>query len=198
MFAYLQGTLQQKTPGAAVVDIGGVGYQVHIPLSTFYELGDDGSTVRLRITTQVRDDAIVLYGFLTGTEQELFRLLTSVSGVGPRIAIAVLSGMPVAETVAALVEGDAARLQTIPGVGRRTAERLTVELRDRVRHLAGEPAPQPAGAPATLRDDVVSALVNLGYPAGHAERATDAALSGADGEPEFATLLRDTLQRLHR
>lgn len=199
MFAYVHGKLHRKAPGTAVVDVGGVGYRVQIPLSTFYELGEEGTTVHLRITCQIRDDAIVLYGFLTEPEQEMFRHLVSVSGVGPRTALAVLSGMPVAEAAAAIVAGEAARLQTIPGIGRRTAERLTLELRDRVGGLAaGAPPAIPPAGEAGVRQDVISALVNLGYPGGKAERATDAVLAGSAEEPEFSAALRETLRRMHR
>jgi Holliday junction DNA helicase RuvA len=201
MYAYLRGTLGGKAPGMAVVDIQGVGYRVQIPLSTFYELGDEGSPVMLRITTHVREDAILLYGFYTAAEQELFQHLIGVSGVGPKMAIGILSGMSAPELLAALAEGNAARLQTIPGVGKRTAERLTVDLKDRARKLAIAPSDAPeAASSGTARDDVISALVNLGYPAGQAEKAAAAALAdgggGGDDAP-FEDLLRSALRSLH-
>jgi Holliday junction DNA helicase RuvA len=199
MFAFLRGNLHAKTPESAVVDVGGVGYQVQIPLSTFYELADVGGAVELRITTQVREDSISLYGFSTEGEQRLFEHLVSVSGVGARMALAVLSGMTVGEAAAALVEKDARRLQTVPGIGRKTAERLVVELKEKVRHLLD----REAGAPGTSmpsvgpRDDVISALSNLGYPDGPATRAVDKALAST-GEPvDFEGLLRLSLQQLH-
>ncbi len=199
MFAYLKGRLERKTPTVAVVDVGGVGYHLQIPLSTFYELGGVGQEVTLRITTQLRDDSILLYGFLTEGEQEMFAHLVTVSGIGARIAIAVLSGMSVAEIATALAGGDSARLRSIPGIGRKTAERLVVELKDRVGSLAeAEPAGVPEPSTDGIRSDVVSALVNLGYASGQAERATDAVLAEASAEPEFKDLLRETLRRLHR
>jgi len=199
MFAYVRGLLRTKTPDIAVVEVGGIGYQVRIPLSTFYELADLGEEVSLRITTQVRDEAILLYGFLTEGEQQLFHHLTSVSGVGPRIAISVLSGMSVPEIATALVDGDAARLHSIPGIGRKTAERLIVELKDRVRSLAEEEqGPEPGATPGGNRADVVSALVNLGYPVGQAERAAADVLKGSQSDMPFETLLRESLRRLLR
>ena len=135
MFAFLRGTLHAKSPEVAVVDVGGVGYEVRIPLSTYYRLADVGGSVALRITTQVRADAISLYGFLEEGEQRLFAYLVSVSGVGARMALAVLSGLTVAEAALALTEKDVRRLQAVPGIGRKTAERLVVELKDKARSL---------------------------------------------------------------
>lgn len=201
MYAYLRGTLAEKSPGVAVVDIQGVGYRVQIPLSTFYELGDAGDPVTLRITTHVREDALLLYGFHTRQEQELFQQLIGVSGVGPRMAIGILSGLSVPELVKALAEGDVARLRTVPGVGRRTAERLTVDLRDRARKMVLAPEASEVAGPVAgegVRDDVVSALVNLGYPLAHAEKAVEAMLSESTEEPGFEDLLRGALRRLHR
>jgi len=197
MFATLCGTLRQKTPGAAVVDVGGVGYQVQIPLSTFYELPPEGETVLLRTTVQIRDDAIHLFGFGTEGEQFLFRHLIGVAGVGPRTALAVLSGMSVHEVAAAVTARDIARLQRVPGIGRKTAERLALELHDKVQSLLA-PATGVAPAGEGPRQDVVSALVNLGYPAAQAERATDQVLSESGGAAEFESLLRGALRRLHR
>ncbi|MHC4934107.1 MAG: Holliday junction branch migration protein RuvA [Planctomycetota bacterium] len=200
MFAFLRGILHEKTPGVAVVAVGGVGYEVRIPLSTFYELGDVGEVVPLRITTLVREDAIQLYGFLTEGEQRLFQHLVSVSGVGARMALAVLSGMSVDEAAAALAGQDVARLQAVPGIGRKTAERLVVELKDRARTLLEQAREGAAPAPAAagVRADVVSALVNLGYPEGPAARATDRTLAESGEGTLFESLLRGTLQRLHR
>lgn len=198
MFAYLRGTLERKAPGTAVVDVGGVGYQVQIPLSTFYELPEAGSPVLLRITTQLREDAIHLFGFRTEAEQTLFHHLIGVSGVGPRTALAVLSGMSVPEIAGALTARDVARLQSIPGIGRKTAERLVLELREKVAPLSagGETAaPPPVEG---VRQDVVSALVNLGYPSAQAERATGQAFTEAGEGASFEELLRATLRRLHR
>ena len=170
---------------------------MQIPLSTFYRLGDEGDAVRLRITTWVREDAIQLFGFLTVGEQELFQHLISVAGVGPRIAVAVLSGLSVEEVARALGEGDAARLQRVPGIGRKTAERLVLELRDRVR-VPAEPASETASPPRGLRRDVVSALMNLGYPQVQAERAAQEAEEEAGESPEFPAMLRQALKLLQR
>ncbi len=200
MFAYLRGTLHQKGPDTLVVDVGGVGYLVRIPLSSFYELGDTGDVVALRITTQVREDSISLYGFLTLGEQRLFEHLVAVSGVGARMALAVLSGMSVTEACTALAEKDVGRLQSVPGIGKKTAERLVVELKDRARTLlqSKDSGIRPArDAPSSVRTDLISALVNLGYSEGVASRAVDAE---SDGEPDvaFEELLRRVLRRLHR
>ena len=202
MFAFLRGTLHAKSPEVAVVDVGGVGYEVRIPLSTYYRLADVGGSVALRITTQVRADAISLYGFLEEGEQRLFAYLVSVSGVGARMALAVLSGLTVAEAALALTEKDVRRLQAVPGIGRKTAERLVVELKDKARSLLpGEGVTAlAAGAGATgPRTDVISALVNLGYPEGPACRAVDQVLdTDAAESPGFEQLLRQSLQQLHR
>ena len=198
MYSYLRGMLARKTPGFAVVDVGGVGYRVHIPLSTFYELGDEGGEVTLRVTMQVREDAILLYGFLTAAEQELFQHLVAVSGVGPKMAVGILSGMSVPELMAALAEADTGRLQTIPGVGRRTAERLVVELRDRARQLvAGAETLAGRPAPGGVRDDVISALVNLGYPARRAEKVAGQVLAEVGEGTAFEEVLRGALRGLH-
>ncbi len=202
MFAFLRGTLHAKSPEVAVVDVGGVGYEVRISLSTYYGLADVGGSVALRITTQVRADAISLYGFLEEGEQRLFAYLVSVSGVGARMALAILSGMTVAEAALALTEKDVRRLQAVPGIGRKTAERLVVELKDKACSLlAGQGAtgPTASAGPARPRTDVISALVNLGYPEGPASRAVDQVLDTVAAEPPgFDELLRQSLGRLHR
>ena len=180
-----------------MVDVGGVGYQVQIPLSTFYELPQEGETITLRTTVQIRDDAIHIFGFGTEGERTLFRLLIAVAGVGPRTALAVLSGMSVEEVATAVTTRDIARLQRVPGIGRKTAERLALELHDKVQSLAG-PAADLAPVADGVRRDVVSALVNLGYPAAQAERATDQVLTEAGGAAAFESLLRSALRRLHR
>src|ERR1700676_5112452 len=163
MIAQLRGTLADKRPSQVLVDVGGVGYLVHIPVSTFYALGDLHSNVTLLIHTQVREDAISLYGFLSSREKHLFELLISASGVGPVLALKILSGMSVDDLVPAIRAGDLARLTRIPGVGRKTAERMVVELRDKLAAMeVPEHAPQ-AATPAGPVGDVVSALLNLGY-----------------------------------
>ena len=195
MIAQLRGTLGDKRPNQVLVDVGGVGYLVHIPLSTFYALGDLHSNVTLLIHTQVREDAISLYGFLSAREKHLFELLISASGVGPVLALKILSGMSVDDLVPAVRSGDLARLTRIPGVGRKKAERMIVELRDK---LAAMEIPEDARKPVTTTGtagDVVSALRNLGYDQHAAEQAVERA--GKNGASEtFEDLLRGALQQL--
>jgi Holliday junction DNA helicase RuvA len=195
MIAQLRGTLGDKRPNQVLVDVGGVGYLVHIPLSTFYALGDLHSNITLLIHTQVREDAISLYGFLSAREKHLFELLVSASGVGPVLALKILSGMSVDDLVPAVRSGDLARLTRIPGVGRKTAERMIVELRDK---LAAMEIPEDARKPVTTTGtagDVVSALLNLGYDQHAAEQAVERA--GKNGASEtFEALLRAALQQL--
>ena len=195
MIAQLRGTLGDKRPNQVLVDVGGVGYLVHIPLSTFYALGDLHSNITLLIHTQVREDTIALYGFLSAREKHLFELLISASGVGPVLALKILSGMSVDDLVPAVRSGDLARLTRIPGVGRKTAERMIVELRDK---LAAMEIPEDARKPVTTTGtagDVVSALLNLGYDQHAAEQAVGRA--GKNGASEtFETLLRGALQEL--
>ncbi len=195
MIAQLRGTLGDKRPNQVLVDVGGVGYLVHIPLSTFYALGDLHSNVTLLIHTQVREDAISLYGFLSSREKHLFELLISASGVGPVLALKILSGMSVDDLVPAVRSGDLVRLTRIPGVGRKTAERMVVELRDK---LAAMETPEDARKPVATTGtaaDVVSALLNLGYEQRAAEQAVERA--GKSGAAEtFEALLRAALQQL--
>jgi Holliday junction DNA helicase RuvA len=195
MIAQLRGTLGDKRPNQVLVDVGGVGYLVHIPLSTFYALGDLHSNVTLLIHTQVREDAISLYGFLSAREKHLFELLISASGVGPVLALKILSGMSVDDLVPAVRSGDLARLTRIPGVGRKTAERMIVELRDKLAAVEiAEDARKPVATSGT-DGDVVSALLNLGYDQHAAEQAVERA--GKNGASEtFETLLRGALQQL--
>jgi Holliday junction DNA helicase RuvA len=195
MIAQLRGTLGDKRPNQVLVDVGGVGYLVHIPLSTFYALGDLHSNVTLLIHTQVREDAISLYGFLSAREKHLFELLISASGVGPVLALKILSGMSVDDLVPAVRSGDLVRLTRIPGVGRKTAERMIVELRDK---LASEDIPEDTRKPvATIgtSGDVVSALLNLGYDQYAAEKAVERAVKSGASET-FEDLLRGALQEL--
>ena len=195
MIAQLRGTLGDKRPNQIMVDVCGVGYLVHVPLSTFYALGDLHSNVTLLIHTQVREDAIALYGFLSSREKQLFELLISASGVGPALALKILSGVSVDDLVPAVRNGDLPRLTRIPGVGRKTAERIVVELRDKLAAMERpEGARQPV-ASAGAAGDVVSALLNLGYEQRLAEQSVERAKQ--DGAPEtFDDLLRATLQQL--
>ncbi|HLG17181.1 MAG TPA: Holliday junction branch migration protein RuvA [Blastocatellia bacterium] len=205
MIAQLSGKLIQKQPNTIIIDVGGVGYEVNIPLSTFYQLADVGADVALRIHTHVREDVIQLFGFWTGPEKELFLKLTSVSGIGPRLAITMLSGMPAPELITAIRTNDLGRLTSIPGVGRKTAERVVVELRDKVAAIipeeaeVGVAAAAGAGAAvgAAVRDDTVSALIALGYPRPVAERAVEGALR-EEGDSAIEAVLKRSLKRLSR
>jgi Holliday junction DNA helicase RuvA len=195
MIAQLRGTLGDKRPNQVLVDVGGVGYLVHIPLSTFYALVELHSNVTLLIHTQVREDAIALYGFLSAREKHLFELLISASGVGPVLALKILSGMSVDDLVPAVRSGDLARLTRIPGVGRKTAERMIVELRDK---LAAMEIPEDARKPVTPTDggdEVVFALTNLGYDRSVAENAVEAVRNNGNAI-DFEPLLRASLHRL--
>jgi Holliday junction DNA helicase RuvA len=170
--ASLAGTLTEKSPDGLVVDVGGVGYAVQVSLQTFADLPPAGASVRLLVHTEVREDAIELIGFLAPEERALFHLLRRVKGLGPRTALVVLSGMPLAELVATIADGDAARLQTIPGVGKKFAERIVVECRDGAALLAaGAPRREAVVSGDAVVDEAISALVNLGYKRAEAERA---------------------------
>ena len=195
MIAQLRGRVVSKGPGEVVIDVAGVGYRVTIPVSTFYRLGEPGSEASLLTYTHVREDALALFGFLTSGEQALFELLIGVAGVGPKLAINVLSGIEAEELVQALRAGDIARLQRIPGVGKKTAERLVVELRDKAQKLSiGAPAAEASAGP-TPKDDLVSALANLGYSRPEAEKAAERALK-EDGAGRFEDMLRRSLRVL--
>jgi Holliday junction DNA helicase RuvA len=199
LIAHLTGKLIQKQPNSVVVDVGGVGYEVTVPLSTFYDLGEAGAEISLRVHTHVREDALQLFGFRTEREKRLFLLLTGVTGIGPKLAITALSGMSAEELTRAIRSNDPGRLVAIPGIGRKTAERLVVELRDKVSALAPPGAgldDERPGAGA-VRDDLVSALANLGYPRAVAERAVAAALKETPGA-DFQPLLKRALNRLAR
>jgi holliday junction DNA helicase RuvA len=193
VIAQLEGALVEKTPEAIVLDVHGVGYELRVPLSTFFALPDEGKIVRLRVHTHVREDAFWLFGFATDLERTLFRLLLGASGVGPKLALAILSGLPAERLIAALRAGDLAALVGIPGVGKKTAERMVVELRDRVGAL--EVGLEPA-RPA--RDDAASsaesALVNLGYPKAHAEKAVRRALESLPESPGLEALIKEALR----
>lgn len=196
MIAQLRGRLLRKEPQEAVIDVAGVGYRVTIPLSTFYRIGEPGVEVTLLVHTHVREDALALFGFLTPVEQALFERLIAVSGVGPRLAVSVLSGIEAPELVAALRTSDLARLTRIPGVGKKTAERLVVELKDKMQGLPAAEAAVPA-APRAATEDLVSALVHLGYSRPEAERGVERVLRD-HGEGRFEDLLRLALQAVSR
>src|SRR5438093_12835429 len=198
MIAHLSGKLLSKQPNQVVVDIPGVGYLVSIPLSTFYEIGDTGTAVQLLIHTHVREDTIALFGFQTAKEKHLFEQLTSISGIGPKLGITILSGMSVDELVPAIRQGNLARLTLIPGVGKITAERMVVELRDKLSKVeaAAEDTLSPVGPVSQAQEDVISALVNLGYPKALAERAIQKVVSGSGTSQPFEALLKSSLQEL--
>ena len=196
MIAALRGALAEKQPNRVVVDVGGIGYDVQIPLSTYYAVGDRGAEVALRIHTHVREDALSLFGFATRLELDLFERLIGISGVGPRLALAVLSGIEPPALIDAIRTADVARLTAIPGVGKKTAERIALELKDKLAAPALEDEPVSAGDAAgrDLRGDVISALLNLGYQRPPSERAVSAALKRNPGD--FEAALRQALREL--
>jgi Holliday junction DNA helicase RuvA len=200
MIAFLRGRIVDKQPNRVIVDVQGVGYDVHVPLSTFYELGDDAADVALRVYTHVREDALQLYGFLTELERQLFERLISVSGIGPKLAIAVLSGMDPRDLVSAVQRADVARLTAIPGVGKKTAERIVLELKDRLAQIvlpaAADILAEPAG-PDRLRADLLSALQNLGYHRPQAEKAIESTVKSMT-DPTFEQALKSALRELMR
>jgi holliday junction DNA helicase RuvA len=205
MIAHLSGTLLFKQATSVIVDVGGVGYELAIPLSTFYDLGELGEPVQLRVYTHVREDALQLYGFKTARERELFLQLISVNGVGPGLAIKLLSGMNADEMIASIRTNNLVRLVAIPGVGRKTAERLVVDLRDKIAALSSpaleeEFAAKAAveGAPTTteaMRNDAMSALANLGYQKAAVEKAVKNAVDEG-GELSVEVILRRSLRSL--
>jgi Holliday junction DNA helicase RuvA len=198
VIAHLRGRILEKRPNRLVIETGGVGYDVTVPLSTFYGLGETGHEIALRVHTHVREDALSLYGFATRLEQDLFERLIGISGIGPKLAIAVLSGLEPPLLMRAIGQGDVARLTSIPGVGRKTAERIVLELKDRLPGVPAGEAPEADGAAGpVLRDDVLSALINLGYHRPLAEKAVDAALRSLPGG-DFEQTLKQALRELAR
>ncbi len=196
MIAHLRGTLLAKHPNQAVVETHGVGYDVVISVPTFSELPAAGAEVALHIHTHVREDALSLYGFLRLAEKHLFEKLLTVSGIGPKLAITILSGMPADEMVGAIRGGDVARLTRIPGIGKKTAERMVLELRDKLPAPAGTAEVSPAASP--IEEDVLSALVNLGYQRASAEKALQVAARGGQGPQSFDVLFREALAGLSK
>jgi Holliday junction DNA helicase RuvA len=202
MIAHLHGILTVKAVERVIVDVQGVGYQVLIPLSTYYVLPNLHEPVMLLTTLHVREDAMRLYGFATEAERAVFELLVGVSSIGPRLALNMLSGIAVADLQQAIAHGDVARLQAVPGIGRKTAERVVLELQEKVSLLMAsstEQAPEPAvSATDQLVGDVISALLHLGYKRGEAERAVRAVRPQDNGSLTLETLLKDALQQLVR
>jgi Holliday junction DNA helicase RuvA len=200
MISHLRGRLLEKHPNRVIIDVQGVGYEAHVPLSTFYGMAEAGNEISLRIHTHVREDALLLYGFATLLELQLFERLISVSGIGPKLALAVLSGIEPNELITAVKAGDIARLTGIPGIGKKTAERIGLELKDKLAAFvaAGPVSAAETGTPSgdALRTDVLSALINLGYHRPLAERAADAALKS--GAKNFEMTLKQALRELAR
>ena len=197
MIAILHGTLIQKTPTEVVVDVNGVGYAVSVPLSTSEKLAGAGGDVRLFTHLHVREDVLQLYGFATESERELFRLLISVSGIGPRVALGILSGIPVSDLKSRIAGGDAGSLTAIPGVGRKLAERLVLELREKLTRADHDRAASGSldEGPSRTRSEVILALTSLGYSRPVAERAMHAALQEFNGRaPSVEELLKAALR----
>ncbi len=194
MIGYLRGRVLEKRPNQVILEVQGVGYNVSIPVSTFYQLPDPPAEAQLHIHTHVREDALALYGFLTTGEKQVFEKLMSVSGIGPKLAITILSGLEVRELIPAIRGNDLVKLTHIPGVGRKTAERIVLELRDKLAVEEGERAPMVAGL-SPVQDDVLSALLNLGYQQAAAEKAISRAAE-KDKDAAFDTLLKRALQLL--
>ncbi len=196
MIAQLRGRILRKGPQEVVVDVAGVGYRVLIPVSTFYRLGDEGSETSLRIHTHVREDALQLFGFESAAEQALFERLIEVAGVGPKLAVNILSGIEAPDLAAALRSSDLARLTRIPGVGKKTAERLVLELRDKMPAVSATTEEAHAASPSgTTKDDLLSTLGNLGYSRGEVEKGVDRALK-EEPDGRFEDLLRRSLRVL--
>ncbi len=198
MIAHLRGRVAEKHPNRVVVDVGGVGYDVFVPLSTFYGMGEPGADIALKIHTHVREDALQLFGFATSLEQDLFERLIGVSGIGPKVALAVLSGIEPKELIRAIERGDLARLTAIPGVGKKTSERIVLELKDRLPRVSAEAVAVGGDGDASatpMQDDVISALVNLGYHRPLAEKAAASAVRIAP-DAGFERTLKQALREL--
>jgi Holliday junction DNA helicase RuvA len=199
MIAFLRGRVLDKHPNRVVIDVNGVGYELYVPLSTYYDLGEAGTEIALHVHTHVREDALQLYGFLTTLEQQLFERLIGISGIGPKLAVAVLSGIDSNELVSSIQRADVARLTRIPGIGKKTAERLVLELKDRLADVA-QPATIDGAERAQIdhaRGDLISALENLGYHRPLAEKAVDA-VRARDGSTPFEDALKGALRELMR
>jgi Holliday junction DNA helicase RuvA len=199
MIGQLRGQLVSKKPNVILLDVQGVGYEVFIPLTSFFELPGEGSEVALKIHTHVREDALTLFGFHTQREKDFFLKLISISGIGPKLAVGILSGARVEELAQAIAESNLARLTAIPGVGRKTAERLVLELKSQIGpFLMAEQveAARQDNKPNVLEEDILSALVNLGYPRPTAEKALSMTLRSVECERTFEDVLRNTLRRL--
>jgi len=199
MIGQLRGQLLSKKPNVLLLDVQGVGYEVFIPLTSFYELPEEGGEVTLKVYTHVREDALTLFGFRSQREKDFFLKLISISGIGPKLAIAILSGAPVEELAQAIAEANLARLTSIPGVGRKTAERLMLELKSQVTQFLlpqQVESPRASESHTVLEEDILSALTNLGYPRASAEKALAAVLRSGGCDRTFENVLRNTLRQL--
>jgi len=196
MFAQLSGKLIHKSTEYLVIDVGGVGYQVQVPLSTYYELDEEGSDVSLRIYTAVRQEAITLYGFLTDDEKTIFTRVIQVSGIGPKMGIGVLSGLSAGEFVDGVIRADVRRISGVPGIGKKTAERIILELKDKIKTLSiSAESIELAAETSPLQEDVISALINLGYQKNKIEKAV-AEIIRENNPERFDDLLRRALRKL--
>ncbi len=197
MIGLLRGQLVKRDPAHVIVEVNGVGYRVFVPLSTYYRLPDEGTEVLLHTVTYLREDALHLYGFITERERALFDLLRGVTGIGPRLAINILSGITAEELAAAIGRADLVRLSAIPGVGRKTSERMILELKEKILPLLEPAVAAPEGDPSEeVLQDVVSALLNLGYNRSAAAKAAAKALRTVDGDQDFETVIRQALRLL--
>ncbi len=192
MIAYIKGTLIHKTPGHVVVETGGVGYAAAVPVSSYARLGEVGATIELHVHTHLSDDALALYGFLATDEKDMFLKLIGISGIGPKLALNVLSGIAPGDLAEAVRTSDVARISLVPGIGKKTALRITMELQDKLekkeRLLAAKGSPE--------KEDLLSALLNMGFRRKEAERAVDQTIAAHKPGAEFEKLLRDCLKRL--
>lgn len=203
MIAVLRGRVLEKHPNRMIIDVGGVGYDVAVPMSTFYAAPDDGAEITLRVHTHVREDQLALYGFATAFEQAMFERLIGVNGIGPKVALAVLSGIDARELAGAVQRGDVARLTRTPGVGKKTAERIVVELKDRMPKAVDAGAAPGAAAADALHDDLISALTNLGYHRPAIDKVLERLMSGDASESpadarRFESIFRAALKELSR
>ena len=197
MIAHIRGTLAHKVPGEVIVDVGGIGYHVFIPLTVFYRLPDIGAPVSLHIHTHLREDALQLFGFQEPHDKEVFLLLNSVAGIGPKLAVNILSGIPAAELTQAIKAGDQLRLVSIPGVGKKLAERMIVELRDKIVMMQPQIAETAApGHASQLMQDAVSALVNLGYRQAEVEKNVRDTIQS--GTQTLEDVIKEVLRRMSR
>ena len=200
MIAFLRGTILEKTPQRLIIDVGGVGYEVLVPLSTYFDAAEPGSVtpVSLHVHTHVREDALQLFGFASRFELDLFTRLIGISGIGPKLALAVLSGIEPAELVRAVRTQNIARLTSIPGIGKKTAERIGLELKDRLPEAFGAADPAPLSPNDQVRADLLTALANLGYPRPSAEKAAETVLRDASTGHTLESALRAALKELTR